>query len=372
MLTVLLVLENSQMLGIDIAYTLLYFIKILLWTSLGIVVYTFPSACYVGLARLKSTVITLALIFSFLHIVCYVAVGLFTSFGKNMYSLSLVGIASNLFTMAAVLFGGELCRAFLIGSLSRRRPYLTVISFGIIFALFNVSFSRIGGLEENLDTLNFIAETVLPQLSLSIAASCLAYLSGPIPSILYLGIIRAFGYLSPYIPNPELIAKMLFQVFMPLISVFVIIKIYSKEASEFDRNRRKDDITPGWVATCAMSVIIIWFTVGVFPVFPSVILTGSMEPEIMPGDIILVKKIGIDEVDVGDVIMFNNGEGIYITHRIIEKSDETGDVLLVTKGDNNSGADGGSINSSQLKGKVIAIVPYIGKATLFFRNGFKI
>jgi signal peptidase len=368
MLAVLLILENLQLFKIDIGYNLLYFTKILLWTALGIVVYKFPSPGYAGLIRLKDTVITLALIFSFLHLVCYLALGLFTSFGKNMYSLSPAGIASNLFAMAAVLFGGEMCRAFLIGGLSGKKPYLSVIGFGVIFALFNISFSKIGGIEENLDALDFVAETLLPQLALSIAASCLAYLSGPVPAIVYLGIIRTFGYLSPYIPNPETIPKMLFNVFVPLVSVFFIMKIYLKEASEYDRSHRNEDITPGWVATCALSVIIIWFTVGVFPIYPSVILTGSMEPGIMPGDIVLVEKAEIDEVDIGDVIMFNNGDGIYITHRIIEKSDETGETLLTTKGDNNPVADTGVVNSTQVKGKVIGVVPYIGKVTLYLRG----
>jgi signal peptidase len=189
--------------------------------------------------------------------------------------------------------------------------------------------------------------------------------------MIYLGVIRAFGYLSPYLPSPELIPRMLFFVFVPLVSVYIIMNMYSREAAVYERGRQRDDITPGWVMTSVLSILIVWFTVGVFPIFPSVILTGSMEPGIMPGDIVLVEKTGTRKVEVGDIVMFHSGEegeGIYITHRVIEKTSETGETLYKTKGDNNSVADHGTVNTGQIKGKVIAVVPYVGKLTLFLRG----
>lgn len=370
MLTVLFVVENTQLLGIDgyFNYYLLFALKIVLWIMLGIVIKFFPGSMFSGLVRLKGMVTNLAFLFSAFYIICFVIIGMLTSFGKNIYSITPKGIALNLVPMAAGLIGGEMCRSFLINSLSGKRPHRAILGFGILFAIFNMSLSKMGGFSDSLDFLKFITDTVFPQLILSIVASCLVYLSGPIPSIVYLGIIVAFGYLSPYIPNPDLILKMLFTVFVPLISIFAIMKIYSKEALDKDRTNRKNTITAGWVATCVLSIAIVWFFLGVFPIYPSVILTGSMEPTIMPGDIILVEKIGIDSVNVGDVIMFNNGEGMFITHRVIEKSDNTGEILCATKGDNNSNADAGAVNSSQLKGRVITIIPDIGKLTLYLRG----
>ena len=44
------------------------------------------------------------------------------------------------------------------------------------------------------------------------------------------------------------------------------------------------------ILTGVTGVLIIWFAVGLFPIYPSVIITGSMEPLIKPGDIVLLKK----------------------------------------------------------------------------------
>ena len=68
-----------------------------------------------------------------------------------------------------------------------------------------------------------------------------------------------------------------------------------------------------------------------FPVYPSVIATGSMEPMIKPGDVILVDKAtSIEEIyslREGDVIQFSR-DAILISHRIIEIVEEEGVKLL--------------------------------------------
>ena len=45
---------------------------------------------------------------------------------------------------------------------------------------------------------------------------------------------------------------------------------------------------------------------------PLIVLTGSMEPEIMDGDLIIVKQIDGEDVAVGDVIAFFDPETLII------------------------------------------------------------
>lgn len=85
------------------------------------------------------------------------------------------------------------------------------------------------------------------------------------------------------------------------------------------------------------------------------VLTGSMRPEINPGDVIIVKKINIEDVNSGDIITFNKDEDV-ITHRVIEIKDKG----IITKGDNNNVLDSGQVNSTRLIGKVIFTIPKIG------------
>jgi signal peptidase I len=117
---------------------------------------------------------------------------------------------------------------------------------------------------------------------------------------------------------------------------------------------------------------IIWFAVGVFPIYPSVIATGSMKPMIKPGDIILVKKIvdmdGINSLKEGDVIQFQR-DSMLISHRIIEVvNDEKEGIQFITKGDNNSGEDTDFVRPEDIKGTIEQVVPKIGWVTLLIKS----
>lgn len=87
----------------------------------------------------------------------------------------------------------------------------------------------------------------------------------------------------------------------------------------------------------------------IFGITTHVIISGSMEPNISEGDIILVKHC--DDYNVGDVVTYIREDGLSITHRII--GIELGGYLI--KGDANS-HDDGIVSSEQILGKVIWMV----------------
>ncbi len=88
----------------------------------------------------------------------------------------------------------------------------------------------------------------------------------------------------------------------------------------------------------------------IFGITTHVIISGSMEPNISEGDIIVVKHC--DKYEIGDVVTYIREDGLSITHRII--GIELGGYLI--KGDANS-YDDGIVSSEQILGKVIWMVP---------------
>src|SRR5688572_3055096 len=59
--------------------------------------------------------------------------------------------------------------------------------------------------------------------------------------------------------------------------------------------------------------------------------SGSMEPSIMTGDIIVIKEQ--QEYMKSDSITFKTEDGRVVTHRIVEVIEENGEKTFVTKGD---------------------------------------
>jgi signal peptidase len=89
-----------------------------------------------------------------------------------------------------------------------------------------------------------------------------------------------------------------------------------------------------------------------------VVLSGSMEPELSPGDVIIVAS---GPVAVGDVITYRTGSEVPTTHRIVEEVDGA----YRTKGDANENADAGLVDPSQVLGSVVVVIPLIGYVILW-------
>jgi len=93
------------------------------------------------------------------------------------------------------------------------------------------------------------------------------------------------------------------------------------------------------------------------------IVSGSMEPGIPVGSLVVVQPRQIDDVGMGDVITFQleSGESAVATHRVVgEGRTGDGERLLVTQGDANSTADSAPVQAAQLRGVLVYTVPLLG------------
>lgn len=106
-----------------------------------------------------------------------------------------------------------------------------------------------------------------------------------------------------------------------------------------------------------------------------VVLSGSMEPSMYRGDILMLHKT--TPIENGDIVVYSlPGEGIPIVHRIILKQkNDKNQYKYLTKGDNNFGDDRplygrGTyyISEEQIVGKVGGIVPYGGYFTIILND----
>ena len=84
----------------------------------------------------------------------------------------------------------------------------------------------------------------------------------------------------------------------------------------------------------------------------SVVLSGSMEPEISTGDLVFVVRR--DSYEIGDVVVYQDGR-ISVAHRIVSLDGDK----FITRGDANNTEDY-PISRDQIKGEVVLIIPLIG------------
>ena len=97
------------------------------------------------------------------------------------------------------------------------------------------------------------------------------------------------------------------------------------------------------------------------------VLTGSMEPGIAPGALVVVKPTPVEELVAGDVITFQpySGNPTVITHRITGiYYDMSGQPRIYTQGDANNVADDWALVPEQMRGKLWYSVPQLGRVNV--------
>jgi len=103
-----------------------------------------------------------------------------------------------------------------------------------------------------------------------------------------------------------------------------------------------------------------------------VVLSGSMEPTIQTGSIILMKVLeGDKNLKKGDVITFQSNikPGILVTHRIEDVIVRGETIEYITKGDNNNASDPEPIPSKNVVGVYSNItIPFAGYALSFLQS----
>lgn len=363
----ILLVENMPFVNICGSNIYIYIVKPIIWLFIGFLVWALPRIKPNGKIRLNSFIMWWTGYLAAAYIIFMMIGGLIEGFGKSPYDLSVKGILINIIMIASTLFGKEYSRSYLVNSLAGKHPVIIMALITILMTILNLPLNMIKELKDVFAIIQYIGEYILPELSKNIMAAYLVYLGGPALSILYLGIIQCFQWFCPILPDLTWITKALIGTVCPVFSLMFIQYIYS-EGLEGARSRYKEKESPlGWIITSVVSISIVWFAVGVFPIRPAVIATGSMKPVINPGDMVLVKRVELNDLKIGDIIEYKKDD-IRIFHRIIDTKMDANQLIYVTKGDNNSIPDSEPVKVEDIKGKVVYVIPKAGWLTLTLRR----
>ena len=122
-------------------------------------------------------------------------------------------------------------------------------------------------------------------------------------------------------------------------------------------------ITVLLVAAIVLCILVIgqvlskgYVSVGGYSLFR--VVTGSMEPEIPVGALLIARQTPIEQIGEGDIVTYRSREqgmsGVEITHRVISLYEGAdGTRYLETKGDANQYADASYVDETHLIGKVV-------------------
>ena len=100
-----------------------------------------------------------------------------------------------------------------------------------------------------------------------------------------------------------------------------------------------------------------------------VIYSGSMEPTVKVGSLLLTRPVDVDDLRVGDVITYRSpGNHTTLTHRIVSMRQQDGEWVFETKGDASLGPDPREIILRGQVSKMAFGIPYLGYVVDFARS----
>lgn len=347
-----------------------YVVQPIMWGGLIFFILKLPRLQAAGKWRLRQDLPKLALMIGGFQIFCLAIGGVFCGFGKSPYSFTPQGIFLNLLFVGMALVAMELSRAYIINSWGKRRTVLILALIALLFTMFNFSPSRFMGLGEPLQTVTFLGGDFVPLLAQNLLACFLAFLGGPIPAIAYRGVLQAFEWFCPVLPDLSWGLKALLGTIVPALGFLAVHGLSSGQLRIVRRERRVRGGSSMVSGTIAGIIILalLWFSLGLLPFWPAAVAGGSMNPALHLGDMVIATKVSPDAIKEGDIIEFRQGE-MMVIHRVIDIEESEGSTQFITKGDANKNRDTDPVSPEQVKGRVMFAVPKVGWVTLILRSG---
>lgn len=96
------------------------------------------------------------------------------------------------------------------------------------------------------------------------------------------------------------------------------------------------------------------------------VLSGSMEPEIPVGSIVVTKDIEPEKITAGQIITYSLDGDTMVTHRVV-KNDKIKKQLTM-KGDANMVEDGEPISYDRVVGHAVSKLPYAGYVVIYIKT----
>lgn len=337
----------------------LYIINPLFWITLAVFLKIAIGKSYQK-SRIKKEVIQYILIAVIVYILTYMISGLFITFGNNPYFTTVKGFLINLWMFGTVIISKEYIRYRLINNVYENDKKEIAILVSLIYIIIEIELNKyINTKITLLFALKDICQNLIPLIAKNVLYSYISMKSDWKPASIYELFTKLYLWLSPILPNAPWIMVAIIETTIPTI-LFFYIRYANSKNSEIKSRQEIENVNPkNSIPLVVLVILVIWFAIGVFPIKPIAIASGSMEKELYVGDVVIVKKCNANDIVNGDIIQYQM-KGYTVIHRVIEKKQKNGEYYFTTKGDNNPSEDKESVKEDQVLGKVIFKVKYLG------------
>lgn len=317
---------------------------------------------------IKNEITQYTIIASLSYIIINIIIGLFVGFGKNPYLNTIAGITMNFWTIGVPIICREIIRYKLINNVyDRDKKVISVIAV-IMFSIIEFEGWKLFGQELKFYYVFIqIFSSFVPILIRNILYTYLAQNKNYSSAIIYEMVYHLFLWICPVLPNSPWIINATIDISIPTILMLYIMYTQNRFIGYKTKQQERDSNPRHSILLIAVIILLIFFTMGIFPIKPISIASRSMENVLYVGDVVIIKKCGVNDINVGDIIEYQM-DNFTIVHRVNRKIQKDGEFYFYTKGDNNNTEDPKVVKEEQIIGKAIFKIKYIGWPAVWLHN----
>lgn len=322
----------------------------------------------------KKQVTILMVIFAMFYMALFYLMGLHFGFVRPKILFSIKTIFNFILPLGTIIVASEwLRRIFLSHKVilkykSKRIDLsliLTYIAMVMIDLLIYTEVYDLANLDDFLTVLGFV---FFASLSCNLLYNYIANRNGVRGIIIFRLITVLFVYIIPIVPDVFIFFRAFLRLVYPYLIYLVLEKLYSKNDYTLGRHEKKKELF-GNTFLIVISALLVMLISCQFKYGIIVVGSGSMTGTIDKGDAVIFEKYDNQEIQVGQVIIFEYNN-IQTIHRVIDIQVVNGEYRYYTQGDANAKRDEEYRKTEDIYALVDLKVKYIGYPTLWVRDLF--
>ena len=305
------------------------------------------------------------------YLILYLS-GLFLGFNYNVYNIGIFSIIKNIWLVLPTILLMEMLRYSINYQINNQKVLyiLSFLSFFLLDTTMYISNINFGSIDLWIDNVSLF---VIPSIGKNIFLTYLTTKQNYRSQILYRYMMELPIYFVPIVPDLGVYLQAVCELSFPIIVLFFINQFYKKLPINQEKvSKQTSRSRLATTFTIVLLGVVVSLTAGLGKHQAIVIASGSMQPYLYRGDVVIVTKLNDEEkadLAIDDLLVFKR-ENKIVVHRIYRKVQNGTSVFFETKGDNNESSDGYLIELNEIIGTTHYKIKYIGLPTIFLYELF--
>jgi len=314
----------------------------------------------------KGEVLLLLAVVGALYVVLMQLTGFIFEFYENPYFVNQEIFFRAVVPLTAIIIAIEIIRHVM---LMQKNKVVDVLIYLSGIAVDVLMFSNLSSINSFNNFMDLVGLTLFHAISANVFYNFVSRRYGMLPNIAYRLITTLYVYLLPTTTGISEALHSCIKIVMPIVLLALVMAMFEKKKKNAVRKGRKLSVV-GIALSVAVIVSVAMLISCQFRFGALVIATDSMTGEINKGDMIIYEQYDDQNIQEGQVIVFEKNEN-KIVHRVIRIENIGGEVRYYTKGDANADVDEGYIGKEAIVGVTDFKLAYLGYPALWLREMIK-